>query len=81
MVCCKHNLFEHARVLWKSVQDRTPLTLEQMMEFENLDALRTKGMIDAEKHCRKMKMGAIEWSPDLTLVQDRIATWTALLCT
>jgi len=81
MVCCKHNLFEHARVLWKSVQDGTPLTLEQMMEFENSNALCTKRMNDAEKHCRKMKMGAIEWSPNLALAWDRIAAWTALLRT
>jgi len=40
-----------------------------MMEFETLDALQTKGMNDAEKHCWKLKMGAVEWSPELALAQ------------
>jgi len=35
-----------------------------MMEFKTLDALCTKVMNDAEKQCQKMKMGAIEWSPE-----------------
>jgi len=50
-----------------------------MMEFETIDALRTKGMNDAEKHCRKLRMGRVDWSPELALAHHRIAAWTALL--
>jgi len=54
--------------LWSSVQEGIPLSLEQMMEFEMIDALCTKGMNNAEKLCQKMKMGAIKWSPELWLL-------------
>jgi len=77
----KYNLIEHAKVLWHNIQQGQPLSVDQMMEFKTLDALRTKGMNEAEKHCRKLKMGAVEWSPELTLARHQIAAWTALLCT
>jgi len=66
-VCDKYDLIAWARALWASVQDGKLLTVEQMMEFETIDALCTKGMNEAEKHCRKIKMGAIEWLPELAL--------------
>jgi len=52
-----------------------------MIEYETLDALWTKGMNDAEKHCQKLKMGVIDWSPELALACHQIAAWSALLHT
>jgi len=47
-VCDKYDLIAWARALWASVQDGKLLTVEQMMEFETIDALCTKGMNEAE---------------------------------
>jgi len=77
--CIKHKLFERATVLWKTVRDGQPLTDSQMIEFEMIDSIRTKGMNEAKKHCRKLKMGVIEWSPEIALARYRIEAWTALL--
>jgi len=80
-VCVKHKLIECATALWHTVQDGQLLTVKQMIEYETLDALWTKGMNEAEKHCRKLKMGAIDWSPELALACHCIAAWSALLRT
>jgi len=79
--CHQHKLFDHGKQLWSSVQEGIPLSLEQMMEFEMIDALCTKGMNDTKKLCQKMKMGAIEWSPEVAATCHCIAAWTALLHT
>ena len=49
-----------------------PMTSEQQEEFEALDDIRKKGMLLAEKRCRKMKMGAIRWSPIIQQAMDDI---------
>jgi len=78
-VCAKHNLIQHAWALWRNVQEGTPLAVKQMMEFETINTLQMKGMNDAEKHCCKLKMGVIDWSPELALARYHIEAWTALL--
>ena len=56
-----HNLFERM----DSLHQRTvyPLTDAMATEYEELYALSNKLMEEAERQCRKLKMGSVAWSP------------------
>ena len=61
----KHNLAARIFRLENTIQEDIPLTMEQIHEIEAIDTLRTKLMLQAEKHCRKLRMGAIPFSPQV----------------
>ena len=42
-----------------------PLSEEQALEWERLDALRVQGIFLADSKCRKLRTGAVPWSPIL----------------
>jgi len=77
--CTQHQLFSRSCALWKEVREGTPLTTAQINEFETIDELRVKGMNLAEQKCRKLRMGQIDWSPDLATSRAKIAAWTAVI--
>jgi hypothetical protein len=56
-----------------------PITREVKEEYEKLDEIREKGMLKAEKKCRKLKMGNIKWSPEIQEARDRIEYFKASL--
>ena len=66
----KHGAYERIADLYASFS--IPLSLGQQTEFEKLDKIRERGMIIAEKNCRKLKMGAIQWSPKFTRLRKLI---------
>jgi len=51
----------------------------QQEEYEEIDRLKTQAMKRAEKQCRKLKMGGVEWSLKLAMCRARIAMWTAMV--
>ena len=66
----QEKFFTRAENLFQSFHN--PLTKAEQQELEELDAIRSTGMLYAEKHCRKLKMGECKWSPKLQRAQDRI---------
>jgi hypothetical protein len=56
-----------------------PLTATDAAEWESIDSLRVSGMIQAEKHCRKLRHGAVAWSPQLQQAIDMVTAWQ-LVC-
>jgi len=58
----ENNLYKRASDLEKNVREGVALTMIQKKEFEAIDRLRIQGMQLAEKQCRKLKMGKVEWS-------------------
>jgi hypothetical protein len=66
----KHNVFERANNLMLKLH--TKLEPKDFLEYEKLDLLRTKGMLLAEKKCRKLFMGGRCWSPILQRARDTI---------
>jgi hypothetical protein len=42
---------------------------------DDLDKIRFEAMMFADKHCRKLKMGAKQWSPDYRLARDKVTLW------
>jgi hypothetical protein len=56
---------------------RGPLSIDQQEEMEVLDRLCTDAMLDAEKSCRKLRLGNIPWTSQLTQAQ-RLLTYHRL---
>ena len=56
-----------------------PLSLPAATEFERLDKIRIQGMKYAEKRCRKLRMGGVPWTPELTRIRTRIEVWQLVL--
>ena len=66
----EHDFDMRSRHLFLSMQ--SPLTEEQQRQYEELDELRTWAANEAEKSCRKLKMGQVKWCPKLQKAMDRI---------
>jgi len=56
-----------------------PLTPQQQLEYEEINTRKTQAMQQAERKCRKLKMGAVEWSPQLALSRALITMWMAMV--
>ena len=56
-----------------------PPTSADVKVYNNIDRLRTRAMLKAERHCRKMKMGGVPFSPDYNATRKRIAAWSLLV--
>ena len=69
----KVNLPQRVRAL----QDRItqPLNDETAQEYEKLDKIRIEAMQYAEKNCRKLPMGGIPWTPELSKIRHTIEVW------
>ena len=67
-----HNVFERLDRLFQSINHNQELLQTQADEYEEMDKIRTLAMKTAEKHCRKLKVGAVKWSPQIQAVRDKI---------
>ena len=65
-----NNMFQRVEELHTKFQK--PLSTEQEEVYEELDIIREKGMLIAEKRCKKLNMGAVRWSPKLQQSIDDI---------
>jgi hypothetical protein len=66
----KHNIYERAYELLTSYN--TPLSMNQKLEFEQIDFTLTTSMTKAENGCRNLRMGAVEWSPCVQMLRNTI---------
>ena len=74
----KHYFSHHSLALQvQKLQDRVtyPLSSSAATEYERLDKIRIQGMQYAERHCRKLKMGGVAWTPELTTIKLKIEVW------
>lgn len=60
----KHNLVQ--RCLQLVTRSKQVWNAECIEELEAIDKLRTAGMMDAESRCRRLRMGNLEWSEELS---------------
>jgi hypothetical protein len=65
-----HKLDKRARRLHRTAC--SPLTPQQVKEFEAIDDQMVIGMKVADKGCRKLKMGGIQWTPKYSETNDTI---------
>lgn len=62
------------------LQLRTDVETEDFSnEYDRLDNIRTKGMIQAEKSCRKLRMGAVDFCPEYHLLSQKVITWRLIV--
>ena len=73
----KFSLLDQVRLLQGRMT--RPLSSEDASTFERLDAIRIKGMMYAEKRCRKLKMGGVPWTPQLTKIRLGIEVWNLVV--
>ena len=66
----KHQVYTKSHLLYSSFS--TPMTPENIRLYEELEDLRVKGMVYAEKKCRKLKMGECKWSPKLKHARKKV---------
>ena len=69
-----HKVVERAERLANWVNGE--LTEAQKLEYEDLDKIKTWAMEEAERDCRKLKMGQIKWCPQLQRARDKICYYT-----
>jgi hypothetical protein len=48
-------------------------------EYNLFDAIRTKGILFADKKCRKLRMGQVPFSPQLVFLWQKIKAWQLVL--
>ncbi len=66
----KNKVYEKALCLYKN--HHSPMTKEECIEYDALDRMRERAMKKAEKKCRKLYTGNVQWSPTIQLLRDKI---------
>jgi hypothetical protein len=70
----KKQLRERSRKL-AADDKKLRLAQQQAQEYEQLDALRKKGVYEAQQPCSKLCTGGKDWSPKTTLLGIRVLLW------
>ena len=73
----RHSLSFHVKGLQENITQ--PLASSTALEYERLDKIRIGGMQYAEKHCRKLTMGGVPWTPELTRIKLTIEVWQLVI--
>jgi hypothetical protein len=73
----KHNLPERFKTLLKEIS--YPISPEHQALFNMLNSIRHSCVEQAEKSCRKLKMGQVAFSPTVQAARINIYAWTLLL--
>jgi hypothetical protein len=67
-----------SRLLALQEQTTCPLFAEHAKVSEYLNSMCTTGILTAERNCRKLRMGAIPWSPQYQLIRAKLHAWNIL---
>jgi hypothetical protein len=51
------------------------VTPANIREYNKIDELRKKGILGADKCCRKLRMGQVDFSPTLVMAWNKIKAW------
>jgi hypothetical protein len=73
----EHNLLERAYRIQRECT--YPLAPHLQQEWEAIDVLRRKGVLLADRKCRKLNMGAVPWSPDVQWAREQVEIWGLIL--
>jgi hypothetical protein len=73
----KHEVLSQIRKLEDEIEGK--MTPAQMSEYNRLDTFRIQAALIAQKRCRKLCMGAVPYSPKLSLAGKKIRAWKLLL--
>ena len=70
-----HNIFYKLQTLETAATHQTRLTPQQQTQLERIDDVVSDGMRYAEKKCRKLAMGGLDFSPDMLQAWDTLRLW------
>ena len=73
------NIYQLTDQLHKQIQHNQTLSAQQKHNYETIDRIREEAMHTAEKRCRTLKMGNVEWSPTLQRSRDIITYYLLTL--
>jgi hypothetical protein len=73
----KHRLIERTFALEQEIDG--PLTDAQMAKYEALDKLRSMIAKQAERKCRRLKMGKVCWTPEYKMALLKHRFWVLIL--
>ena len=48
-------------------------------QYDVLDEMRLRAVLEADKRCRKLKMGQKQWTPDFQAVREEVKLWNLVL--
>jgi hypothetical protein len=68
-----HDVLKRAQDLWEPVD--SGISAGHVREYNAIDELRTKGILWADKRCRKIRMGQVDFSPTLVMAWNKIKAW------
>ena len=70
-------LVEKARCLQEQAEKLPKTTVK--IEYDRLDTIRYEAMMFADKHCRKLRMGAKQWSPNYQAAREKVTLWKLIV--
>jgi hypothetical protein len=77
-----HQLAERAEALFNELpapetfgQMQCPFSEEQKKKYDRLDELRIQGALRAERHCRKLRTGTVDWTPQYQNLRATYDYW------
>jgi hypothetical protein len=68
-----HNVLPRLHHLYATRDGK--FNLQQQQQLEALDRIRVEGMLFAEKRCRKLAMGNVDFSPEVDMARKRRWLW------
>ena len=66
----RHNLERKIAQVQRIQRTGTVITTDAQRLLEEIDRIRTEGMLAAEKRCRKLRMGNIDFSPEMSKLKQ-----------
>lgn len=69
------NLPQRSSDLWDSCEEGVPLTQRQARAFDRINAEYLKAVVFADRHCRKIRQGTVDYSPAYSRIRHRILYW------
>ena len=70
-----HNIFYKLQTLETAATYQERLTPQQQDQLEQIDDVVSDGMRYAEKKCRKLAMGGLDFSPEMLQAWDTLQLW------
>ncbi len=76
-IIIKNNLISRALAL----EERSKYNFDEDLqkEFEEMDLIRYNAIAEAERKCRKLRMGNVDYSPTIQLAMRQIRAWSLLI--
>jgi len=77
--CIFHKLEPKLTKLFSMAQNPTTDKAQFLSAMENFDRVKAEGMRFAEKRCRRLRMGMIQFSPALNMWRQHIELWRLVI--